>query len=85
MKVENGIRVLIDWDTADAVMEEQLLYLNHSMSRDIKILKSKKKLKDWELEDLEHFERVQAAIEIVAQWCVYDFHKKVKKYAKRQL
>lgn len=85
MKVENGLRVLIDWDTADAIMEEQLLYLNYSVTRDIKRLKSKKKLQDWELEDLENFERLEAALEIVAQWCVFDFAKKAKKYAKQQL
>lgn len=75
----------MDWDTADEVLEQQILYMHNRLSQDIKIYKAKKKLKDWEAEDLEQFERVFAALEILGAYCVNEFDKKVKKYAKQQL
>jgi len=83
--MNEGLKIVVDWDTADAIMEAQLLYTTQSMTQDIKRLKAKKKLKEWEKEDLEHFERVLEAIKFVGSWYVFDFDKKVKKYVKQQL
>lgn len=81
----NGLQIVVDWETADAILEQQLLYMYNHLTQDIKRYKAKKKLKDWEAEDLEMFERVAAAIEELGAYCVYEFDKKVKKYAKKQL
>lgn len=83
--MDKGFTVLVDWDTADAIMEQQLLYTYCSLTNDIKKLKAKKKLQAYEKEDLEMFERVLGGIEIAASWYVFDFEKKVKKYAKRKV
>lgn len=83
--MSEGLKILMDWDTVDEVLEQQILYMHNRISQDIKIYKSKKKLKDWEAEDLEQFERVFAALETLGAYCVFEFDKKVKKYAKQQL
>ena len=78
----NGLTITVDWDTADAIMEAHLLDTYHSLNDNIKILKSKKKLKDFEKEDLENFKNVLEGIEIVGNWYVYDFDKKKRKKKK---
>ena len=50
-----GLTITVDWDTADAIMEAHLLDTYHSLTDNIKVLKSRKKLKDFEQEDLEQF------------------------------
>ena len=75
----NGLNITVDWDTADAIMEAHLLYTYHSLTSNIKALKSKKKLQDFEEEDLEHFKRVLKSIEAVADWYIFDFDKKKRK------
>jgi len=77
-----GLTITVDWDTADAIMEAHLLDTYHSLTDNIKVLKSKKKLKDFEQEDLEQFERVLKNIEAVGEWYVYDFDKKKRKKKK---
>jgi hypothetical protein len=77
-----GLTITVDWDTADAIMEAHLLDTYHSLTDNIKVLKSKKKLKDFEQEDLEQFERVLESIEVVGSWYVYDFDKKKRKKKK---
>lgn len=74
-----GLTITVDWDTADAIMEAHLLDTYWSLTDDIKKLKAKKNLKDWEKEDLEQFKRVLSGIELVAEWYIFDFRKKVKK------
>lgn len=83
--MSEGLNILMDWDTADEVLEQQLLYMHNRLAQDIKKYKAKKRLLDWEAEDLEQFERVFAAIEILGAYCMFEFDKKVKKYAKQQL
>lgn len=78
----NGLAITVDWDTADAIMEAHLLDTYHSLTDNIKILKSKKKLKDFEKEDLENFKNVLEGIEIVGNWYVFDFDKKKRKKKK---
>jgi hypothetical protein len=77
-----GLTITVDWDTADAIMEAHLLDTYHSLKDNIKVLKSKKKLQDFEQEDLEQFERVLESIEVVGSWYVYDFDKKKRKKKK---
>ena len=77
-----GLTITVDWDTADAIMEAHLLDTYHSLKDNIKVLKSKKKLQDFEKEDLEQFERVLESIEVVGSWYVYDFDKKKRKKKK---
>lgn len=77
--MKQGLTILVDWDTADAIMEAHLLDTYHSLTDLVKKLKAKKKLKDWEKEDLEQFKRILGGIEIVGEWYVFDFNKKVKK------
>jgi hypothetical protein len=74
-----GLQVVVDWDTADAVLEAHLLHTYHELTDQIKRFKSKKKLKDYEHEDLEQFERVIDAIEVIGSWYIFDFDKKKKK------
>lgn len=74
-----GLQIVVDWDTADAIMEAHLLDTYRSLTDEVKKLKSKKKLKDWEHEDLEHFERVLEGIDIIGEWYVFDFNKKKKR------
>jgi hypothetical protein len=74
-----GLMIEVDWDTADAIMEAQLLYTYRDLSEQIKKFKAKKKLKDWEKEDLDHFERVLEGLELIGEWYVFDFHKKKKR------
>lgn len=74
-----GLTITVDWETADAIMEAHLLDTYHSLTDNIKVLKSKKKLKDFEKEDLEHFERVLKNINAVGEWYVFDFDKKKRK------
>jgi hypothetical protein len=78
----NGLTITVDWDTADAIMEAHLLDTYHSLTDNIKRLQAKKKLKDFEKEDLEHFKHVLEGIEIVGSWYVYDFDKKKRKKKK---
>jgi hypothetical protein len=80
--MSNGLDITVDWDTADAIMEAHLLDTYHSLTDNIKVLKSRKKLKDFEQEDLEQFERVLKNIEAVGEWYVYDFDKKKRKKKK---
>jgi hypothetical protein len=77
-----GLTITVDWETADAIMEAHLLDTYHSLTDNIKVLKSKKKLKNFEKEDLEHFERVLEGIEIIGSWYVYNFDKKKRKKKK---
>jgi hypothetical protein len=77
--MSNGLDITVDWDTADAIMEAHLLYTYHSLTSNIKALKSKKKLQDFEEADLEHFKRVLKSIEAVADWYIFDFDKKKRK------
>lgn len=74
-----GLQIVVDWDTADAIMEAHLLDTYHNLTDIVRKLKAKKKLKDWEKEDLEHFQRILGGIEIVSEWYIFDFKKKVKK------
>jgi hypothetical protein len=83
--MSGGLKILMDWDTVDAVIETYLLDSHFSLTQQIKIIKSKKKPKDFELEDLETFERALEGVEKMGEWCVFDFNKKAKKYAKQQL
>ena len=80
--MSNGLTITVDWDTADAIMEAHLFDTYHSLTDNIKRLEAKKKLKDFEKEDLEHFKRVLEGIEIVGSWYVYDFDKKKRKKKK---
>lgn len=75
----NGLTIKMDWDTADSVLEAHLLHTYHDLTDQIKRFKSKKKLKDWEADDLQQFERVVEAIEVMGEWYIYDFNKKKKK------
>jgi hypothetical protein len=77
--MSNGLDITVDWDTADAIMEAHLLHTYHSLISNIKVLKSKKKLQDFEEEDLEHFKRVLKSIEAVGDWYIFDFDKKKRK------
>lgn len=78
----SGLTITVDWDTADAIMEAHLLDTYHSLISNIKALKSRKKLQDFEEEDLEHFKRVLKSIEVVGDWYIYDFDKKKRKKKK---
>lgn len=80
-----GLQIVVDWETVDTIMEANLLYTIHSMKQDIKRLKATKKLTDWQKEDLEHFEKMIVSLTHVAEYYIFDFHKKEKKYAKQQL
>ena len=77
-----GLTITVDWETADAIMEAHLLDTYHSLTDNIKVLKSKKKLKDFEKEDLEHFKRVLENIDAIGEWYVFDFDKKKRKKKK---
>lgn len=81
----NGLKIIVDWETADAILEAHLLHSIHTMKQDVKKLKATKKLKDWQKEDLEHFEKMLVSLNHVASYYIFDFDKKVKKYAKQQL
>lgn len=81
----NGLKVNVDWDTIDEIFEANLLYMYNSLLQEMARYKTKKKLKDWEAEDLEQFERVIAAIKELGAYAVYEFDKKAKKYVKQQL
>ena len=83
--MKNGLTIQDDWDTVDQIMEQNLLHSYCSLKEDIKRLKSKKKLQDWEKEDLDQFERLVEAMDVIGAYFVYDFDKKAKKYAKQQL
>jgi hypothetical protein len=83
--MNSGLTVTLDWDTVDAVIEKYLIDSHTSITQQIKILKAKRKRKDYEQEDLENFENVLNGINIMGEWCVFDFQKKVKKHAKQQL
>jgi len=74
-----GLTIEVDWDTADAIMEAQLLYTYRDLSEQVKKLRAKKKLKDWEREDLDHFELVLEGIDLIGEWYVFDFDKKKKR------
>lgn len=80
-----GLKVNVDWDTIDEIFEANLFHMYNSLKQEMARYKAKKKLKDWEKEDLAQFERVAAAIEELGAYAVYEFDKKVKKYAKQQL
>lgn len=82
---KTGLKVNVDWDTIDEIFETNLLYMYSMLLQEIVRYKAKKKLKDWELEDLAQFERVTAAIETLGAYAVYEFDKKAKKYVKQQL
>lgn len=75
----NGLTIKMDWDTADMVLEAHLLHTYHDLTDQIKRFNSKKKLKDWEADDLQQFERVVEAIEVMGSWYIFDFDKKKKK------
>ena len=75
----SGLTITIDWDTADAIMEAHLLDTYHSLISNIKVLKSKKKLQDFEEEDLEHFKRVLKSLEVIGDWYIFNFDKKKRK------
>lgn len=81
----SGLKVNVDWDTIDEIFEANLFHMYNTLLQEKARYKGKKKLKDWEIEDLEQFARVTAAIEELGAYCVYEFDKKVKKYAKQQL
>ena len=83
--MKNGLTIEVDWDTVDQIMEQNLLHSYCSLKEDIKRLKSKKKLASWEKEDLDQFERLVEAMDVIGVYFVFDFHKKAKKYAKQQL
>lgn len=83
--MKTGLTIQVDWDTVDAVMEQNLLHTYCSLQADIKKLKTKKKLQNWQKEDLDQFERLIEALDLVGTYFVFDFHKKAKKYAKQQL
>lgn len=74
-----GLQVVVDWDTADAVLEAHLLHTYYDLTDQIKRFKSKKKLKDYEQDDLQQFERVIEAVETIGSWYIFDFDKKKKK------
>jgi hypothetical protein len=80
-----GLKIVVDWETVDAIMEANLLHSIHTMKQDVKRLKATKKLKSWQKEDLEHFEKMLVSLTHVAEYYIFDFNKKVKKYAKQQL
>ena len=80
-----GLKVNVDWDTIDEIFEANLLHMYASLLQEMARYKAKKKLKSWEAEDLEQFERVSSAIETLGAYAIYEFDKKVKKYAKQQL
>lgn len=80
-----GLKVNVDWDTIDEIFEANLLHMYSNLLQEKARYKAKKKLKSWEVEDLEQFERVSAAIETLGAYAIYEFDKKVKKYAKQQL
>lgn len=81
--MSDGLTVTIDWDTVDAIIENYLIDSHTSITQHIKRLKSKRKREDFEQEDLENFENVLNGINIMGEWCVFDFKKKVKKHAKQ--
>lgn len=83
--MKNGLTIQVDWDTVDQIMEQNLLDSYCSLQADIKRLKSKKKLQNWEKEDLDQFERLVEAMDVVGAYFVFQFDKKAKKYAKQQL
>lgn len=83
--MKTGLTVQVDWDTVDAIMEQNLLNSYCSLQADIKRFKAKKKLQNWEKEDLDQFERLVEAMDVIGVYFVFDFHKKAKKYAKQQL
>ena len=82
---KTGLKVNVDWETIDEIFETNLLYMYSMLLQEMVRYKAKKKLKDWELEDLAQFERVAAAIETLGAYAVYEFDKKAKKYVKQQL
>ena len=82
---KTGLQVNVDWDTIDEIFEHNLFHMYNSLKQEMARYKAKKKLKSWEAEDLEQFERVSAAIETLGAYAIYEFDKKAKKHAKQQL
>jgi hypothetical protein len=74
--MKSGLTVTVDWDTAEQIMEAHLLNTYHELTEEVKKLKAKNKLKDFEAKDLEMYERVLGGIEMVSEWYIFDFDKK---------
>ena len=65
------IKLDIDNDFCDAIVAGRLIQTYKSLKKDIKD-------KNWGTEDLESFQKVVEALEIVGPWFVYQWEKKTK-------
>lgn len=78
-EIKQGLQITMDWETVDDVMEKNLIDSYRSLCLSISQLSKQKKLPDYAKEDLEHDKKVLAALDIVGEYYVYNFKKKVKK------
>lgn len=65
------IKIDIDNDFCDEIVANRLIGTAKSLKKDIKD-------KNWGTEDLESFQKVVDALEVVGPWFVYDWKKKTK-------
>lgn len=65
------IKLDVDNDFCDDIVAARLIQTYKSLKKDIKE-------KNWGEEDLEQFQEVVTALEIVGPWFVYDWKKKTK-------
>ena len=65
------IKLDIDNDFCDEIIAGRLIQTCKSLKKDIKD-------KNWGQEDLEQFQQVVDALEVVGPWFVYDWKKKTK-------
>lgn len=65
------IKLDVDNDFCDKIVAGRLIDTAKSLKKDIKD-------KNWGYEDLEQFQKVVDALEVVGPWFVYDWKKKTK-------
>jgi hypothetical protein len=65
------IKIDIDNDFCDEIVAHRLIQTCKSLKKDIKE-------KNWGQEDLESFQKVVDALEVVGPWFVFDWKKKTK-------
>jgi hypothetical protein len=67
----NEVKLDVDNDFCDEIVAARLIGTSKSLKKDIK-------QKNWGQEDLEQFQNVVDALEVVGPWFVFDWKKKVK-------
>ena len=65
------VKLDVDNDFCDEIVAARLIGTSKSLKKDIKE-------KNWGQEDLEQFQQVVDALEVVGPWFVFDWKKKVK-------